>query len=230
MSTPLEIGPGIYMVAGPDLTDPRDAMAYLVQDKDQLALIDVGAGPSYPRILELGQAVGLNAERLVYIIATHAHIDHIGALADFVRDFSPTIVAHQEDAPAIEQADPTSTAARWYGLDLTPVTVTHKLTGRINHLDLGQTELVCLHTPGHTPGSLVVYLDRQGSRYLFGQDIHGPFDPAFKSDLKAWRESMRALLDLKADVLAEGHYGVIRGRKEVAGFIRNFLNQFPEGD
>jgi len=218
-----KIGPGIFTVAGPDLTDDRDALAYLVEDSGDLTLIDAGAGPSYPQLVANIREAGFDPARLGFIIATHCHIDHIGSLADFVRDYSPTIVAHLEDARAIEEADSTVTAARWYNLDLEPVEVALKLQGSLNRLMLGRSELVCLHTPGHTPGSMVVYLDRGGRRYLFGQDIHGPFHPSFGSDLQAWRRSMQTLIELKADVLAEGHYGVVYGADKVVGFIKTFL-------
>jgi len=218
-----KIGPGIFIVAGPDLTDDRDALAYLVEDSGELALIDAGAGPSYPQLAANIRGAGFDPARLGFIIATHCHIDHIGSLAAFVRDYSPVVVAHIEDARAIEEADPTVTAARWYNLDLEPVEIALKLQGQLNRIMLGQSELVCLHTPGHTPGSMVVYLDRDGRRYLFGQDIHGPFHPSFGSDLQAWRRSMQTLIDLKADVLAEGHYGVFYGADKVADFIKTFL-------
>ena len=226
MNGPDEIGPGIFVVAGPELTDGRDALAYMIEDGGDLALIDAGAGPSYHRIVDQIWAAGLDPHRLRFIVATHAHIDHIGSLADFVRDFSSTVVAHSKEAAAIETADPVVTAARWYGLRLEPVEVGLKLEGRKNSLLLGRTELICLHTPGHTPGSMVVYLDRDGKRYLFGQDIHGPFDRAFGSDIGAWRDSMQILLDLKADVLAEGHYGIFKGADRVAEFIQGFLDMY----
>ncbi|MBU2549609.1 MAG: MBL fold metallo-hydrolase [Proteobacteria bacterium] len=225
MLSPLRIGPGIYVVAGPDLTDGRDALAYLIEDAGELALVDAGAGPSYTRILDLIRAAGYDPSALRFIVATHNHIDHIGSLASFVRDFDPIIVAHGLDATAIESADPVRTAARWYGIELAPVKVAMKLEGRIHRLVLGDSELVCLHAPGHTPGSLVVYLDREGRRYLFGQDIHGPFEAMFDSDLDAWRASMRILIDLKADVLCEGHYGVYHGADRVAEFIQGFLDR-----
>ncbi|MBW2086981.1 MAG: MBL fold metallo-hydrolase, partial [Deltaproteobacteria bacterium] len=134
MAHPSQIGPGIFMVAGPDLTDPRDALAYLIQDGKELALIDAGAGPSYSAIIDQIRLAGQAPDHLRMIIVTHAHIDHIGALADFVRDYSVSIVAHAEDCQALEAADPVLTVAKSYGLDLKPVEVTVKLEGRINRL------------------------------------------------------------------------------------------------
>jgi hypothetical protein len=71
-------------------------------------------------------------------------------------------------------------------------------------------------------------LDRDGKRVLFGQDIHGPFEESFGSDLAAWRKSMDILLGLKADILCEGHFGIIKPEQEVEGFIKGYLQQHEE--
>ena len=220
MRKPREIGPGIFIIAGPDLTDGRDALGYLIEDNGELALIDAGAGPSYLRIVDNIRAAGYGPDQLRYLIATHAHIDHIGSFAEFVRDYSPIIIAHELDAQALEAGDPVRTAATWYGLPAPVVRVNQMIIGPEEGIRLGRSDLRCIHTPGHTPGSMVVVLDRDGLRYLFGQDIHGPFHSDFGSNVDVWRESMGRLLDLRADVLAEGHYGIFQGRDEVDGFIR----------
>ena len=58
---------------------------------------------------------------------------------------------------------------------------------------------------------------------LFGQDVHGPIEPAIKSDRQAYRKSLALLLTLDADILCEGHYGIIEGKDDVKNFIRSFL-------
>jgi glyoxylase-like metal-dependent hydrolase (beta-lactamase superfamily II) len=37
---------------------------------------------------------------------------------------------------------------------------------------------------------------------------NGPFHVDFGLDIMQWRESMEKLLDLKADILCEGHFGI----------------------
>jgi hypothetical protein len=66
----------------------------------------------------------------------------------------------------------------------------------------------------------------EGKRVLFGQDIHGPFSPVLGSDIKKWRSSMEKLIALNADILCEGHYGVIRGKDKVKGFINSFIEEY----
>jgi glyoxylase-like metal-dependent hydrolase (beta-lactamase superfamily II) len=86
--------------------------------------------------------------------------------------------------------------------------------------------LHCAHSLGHTPGSIAVWLDRDGKRILFGQDIHGPFLPEFSSDIDQWRISMEKLLILKADALCEGHFGIFQPGDRVEAYIRKYLRQY----
>jgi glyoxylase-like metal-dependent hydrolase (beta-lactamase superfamily II) len=99
--------------------------------------------------------------------------------------------------------------------------------GRISDriLSFSGENLRCLHAPGHTPGSIVILLDRDGQRILFGQDIHGPFLPAFGSDIAQWRTSMEMILALKPDILCEGHFGIFRSNDSVERYIRRCLRQ-----
>jgi glyoxylase-like metal-dependent hydrolase (beta-lactamase superfamily II) len=130
------------------------------------------------------------------------------------------------DAKAVETGDSFKTAANWYGATFPPTKVDRKLSGAHEIFKFGQEELHCLHTPGHTPGSISLYLDREGKRVLFGQDIHGPFHKAFDSDIEAWKKSMQALLALNADILCEGHFGIFQPKERVRGYIERYLEEY----
>jgi glyoxylase-like metal-dependent hydrolase (beta-lactamase superfamily II) len=58
-------------------------------------------------------------------------------------------------------------------------------------------------------------VERGAQRILFGQDVHGSFNVDFGLDIMQWRESMEKLLDLKADILCEGHFGIYSPRDRV---------------
>lgn len=224
---PLEIVPGIYCVGGPELSHPQDALAYLVIGQESTALIDAGAGKGSAIIWENIEKAGLNPENLAYLILTHSHVDHIGGAAFFKERSRCLTVAHELDQAAIETGDPGLTAASWYGVDLPSVKVDRVLKAKMEEVPLGRKEkLFCLHTPGHTPGSISLYTDWQGERILFGQDLHGPFSRAFGSNLSDWKNSMEELLALKADILCEGHFGVYRSQKVVKGYIERYLQQY----
>jgi glyoxylase-like metal-dependent hydrolase (beta-lactamase superfamily II) len=66
-------------------------------------------------------------------------------------------------------------------------------------------------------------MDRDGQRILFGQDVHGPIHPVLESNREQYRQSLQKLIDLKADVLCEGHFGVYRPREEVEKYIKSYL-------
>jgi glyoxylase-like metal-dependent hydrolase (beta-lactamase superfamily II) len=59
----------------------------------------------------------------------------------------------------------------------------------------------------------------EGKKVLFGQDLHGPFSSGFLSDLHDYQDSMQKLLDLEADILCEGHFGVFKPAEEVRKYI-----------
>ena len=222
---PKEVTKDIYLIGGADITDPRDCAVYLI-DLGELVLIDAGAGPSYDEIVRNIEGLGLSPAKLKAVILTHCHIDHIGGAPQFRDAFGCRIIMHELDAKPVEQGDAGMTAASWYNIQFPPLSVDVKLHQEEERLRFGDQELVCLHTPGHTPGSLSVYLDRGGKRILFGQDIHGPFLEEFGADLAAWRRSMEILLSLEADILCEGHFGVYQPKEGVAKYIRHYLEHY----
>ena len=98
-----------------------------------------------------------------------------------------------------------------------------RLRGARETLKIGDRPFEALHVPGHSPGSVVFLLQSDGRRVLFGQDVHGPLHPSLRSDPAAYAQSLERLIDLEADILCEGHYGIIDGAERVAAFIRRFL-------
>ena len=221
-----EIAEGIYLIGGPNVTRPEDAAVYLVDFGDELVMIDSGAGNSSSQLDRNIEMLGLKTSKLTQIILTHCHIDHIGSATYFREKYKSEIVIHELDARALETGDSMKTAANWYGTTFPPTRVDRKLKGAHEILNFGQEDLHCLHTPGHTPGSISVYLDRAGQRILFGQDIHGPFNRAFDSDIAAWRKSMNVLLLLEADILCEGHFGIYQPKNKVRDYIERYLEEY----
>lgn len=224
---PFEISKNIYLVGSSEITDSRDCAVYLI-DLGELILVDAGAGPSAPQIVRNIERVGQDPTRLSTVIITHCHVDHSGGARLFQKRFGAQLVMHEQDAKAVEKGDVRMTAALWYNLPFEPTPVDIKLSGQEQTLTFGLYSIACLHTPGHTPGSISLCLDLGGKRFLFGQDIHGPFHSDFGSDLVAWRESMQRLLALEADVLCEGHFGVYQPKEQVSAYIEQYLKAYAE--
>jgi glyoxylase-like metal-dependent hydrolase (beta-lactamase superfamily II) len=221
------IVPHVYQIGGSDITDPKDCSIYLI-DADELILIDTGAGASVNKIVNNIERLGLDPYRISTLILTHCHIDHIGGAHFFKSSYSAKAIMHELDADVVKRGDTIMTAAYWYGVHFLPLPVDVIIKEEEKRLIFGTHEIICLHTPGHTPGSLSVYMDMEGKRILFGQDIHGPFMKEFGSDLKAWTMSMKKLIALEADILCEGHFGVYQPREKVKEYIERYLDEYGE--
>ncbi|MCX5849931.1 MAG: MBL fold metallo-hydrolase [Deltaproteobacteria bacterium] len=221
-----EIISGVYLIGGPGITSTDDAAIYLIDFSGELVLIDAGAGKSFSQIVRNIEMLGLNPANLSHLILTHCHIDHIGSAPFFKKQYGTKILIHGSDAKAVETGDSLKTAANCYNTTFSPMAVDKKLKGEHETLKFGREELHCLHTPGHTPGSISLYLDKGGKRVLFGQDIHGPFHKAFNSDMEAWKKSMQILLALNADILCEGHFGIFQPKERVRAYIERYLEEY----
>jgi len=222
-----EVHDGVYLVGSPELTAPEDCCVYLL-DLGDLVMIDAGAGRSVPALLENIASLEFGHRPISAVIATHCHIDHVGGIPQLRERTGCLVIAHEQDAAAMEEGDPVKTAAEWYNLQYPPTPVDYKLNEGREVVKFEKGEVLCLHTPGHTPGSISVILDQDGKRILFGQDIHGPFSDSFGSDLAAWKKSMEVLLELKADILCEGHFGIFQPEAEVERYIRNYMERYME--
>ncbi|MGB5217277.1 MAG: MBL fold metallo-hydrolase [Smithella sp.] len=221
-----EIISGVYLIGGPGITSSDDAAIYLIDFAGELVLIDAGAGKSSSQIIRNVEMLGFNPASISSLILTHCHIDHIGSAPFFKKQYGIKIIIHELDAGAVEKGDSRKTAANWYGTTFPPTTVDVKIKGEKEILKFGNEALHCLHTPGHTPGSISLYLDRAGKRVLFGQDIHGPFHRDFDSDIKEWKKSMQKLLALDADILCEGHFGIYQPKERVRSYIERYLEEY----
>ncbi|NQT73363.1 MAG: MBL fold metallo-hydrolase [Chloroflexi bacterium] len=210
-----------YMIGGSGLSHPNDCSVYLI-DAGDLVLIDCGAGNSFDQLISNIESTGLDPNKLTTILVTHRHIDHIGSLKRFKDDFGVQIIAHELDADAIESG--IGTGADMYGVPYLPCTVDLKLGGEENKIQFGDIEIIAIHIPGHTDGSIAAYIDTPDGRVLFGQDIHGPYLPQWGADINKARQSLQKLIDLKADILCEGHFGIYKPATAVEKYIRGYLN------
>jgi glyoxylase-like metal-dependent hydrolase (beta-lactamase superfamily II) len=136
-------------------------------------------------------------------------------------------VAHERDAAAIELGK--GVGADLYGMDYRPCPVDIKLKGNEEDFAWSGGHLKIVHIPGHTPGSVAAYVDL-GKRVLFGQDIHGPYYTRWGADPKQAVASLQRLVELRADILCEGHFGIYQPASQVETYIKGFLNGLRQGD
>lgn len=213
----------IYQVGGPELTAPEDAAIYLVRFDSHAALIDAGCGRATNRLLENIAAAETDPKDVEYLLITHCHFDHTGGARSLRDGLGCAVVMHALDARFLEVGDNEVTAATWYGARLQPCSVDRRLTGEDENISLGERTIRAVHIPGHSPGSVAYLTSSSGLKILFAQDVHGPLHPSLLSNAEDYLASLQRLIDLDADVLCEGHYGIYKGKENIARFVRSFM-------
>lgn len=228
-ANPQQIADNIYRVGGPDLSDMRDGFAYLL-DLGEPVLIDCGSGSGFKRMVQNIERLGFDPATIKTVILTHCHVDHVGGAHLFQSHFGSHLIMHELDATIVERADRRLTAAFCFNVDLKPLRVDTRLSGDQGRLHIGRQELHWLHTPGHTPGSVSVFMDINGRRTLFAQDIAAPLLKEFDCDPDAWMESVQTLFALEADMLCDGHSGAYTPKDVVVKYLEYCVaSQYKQG-
>jgi hydroxyacylglutathione hydrolase len=127
------------------------ANCYLVGDEGtgSCVLIDPGAEPD-----RLIAAVERSQTQLAAIWLTHAHIDHIGAVAELVARWKVPIHLHPLDEPLYAAADRQAAA---YGLPLDPPPKADRPLAGGDRLTIGALTFDVMHAPGHAPGHVIFH-------------------------------------------------------------------------
>lgn len=115
-------------------------------------VIDPGDGADVARLQAVLQRLGLTVKA---IIITHAHIDHIGGAAKLKAATGAPVYMNSNDQPLYDRLDLQS---GWLGMatpDQTEIDVNAK---EGDSLRLGDSEFQVIHTPGHTQGSISVWI------------------------------------------------------------------------
>jgi glyoxylase-like metal-dependent hydrolase (beta-lactamase superfamily II) len=213
----------VFQVGGPQLTAPQDAAIYLIHFDGHAALIDAGCGRANDTLLRNIEAAGVTREVLELLLITHCHFDHTGGARALRDRLGCTVIMHELDARFLEMGDDQVTAASWYGSRIEPCPVDRKIAGNEEEIFLGGRAIRAVHIPGHSPGSVAYVTNSGGLKIVFAQDVHGPLHPSLLSDADDYRASLQRLIDLDADVLCEGHFGIYRGTRDIAAFVRSFM-------
>jgi hydroxyacylglutathione hydrolase len=89
------------------------------------------------------------------ILATHAHIDHVGGLALLRERTGAPALIHEAD---IELYNALAIQAQWLGVPAPPVCTIDRRLIDGGSIEFGSLKVDVLHTPGHTPGSVSLVL------------------------------------------------------------------------
>ncbi len=130
---------------------PLQENSYVVGDPEtrDAAIVDPGDEPE--AIEALVQAHGLVPR---FVINTHAHIDHAGAVAALKAKFGIPFFLHPGERMWLEGLP---TQAEMFGLPTPPVPTVDRWLADGDELALGSRKLRVIHTPGHTPGGVSLF-------------------------------------------------------------------------
>lgn len=127
--------------------------SYVVLDEEtkEAALID--PGNEGQRLLSAIESKGAN---LKYIILTHGHFDHIMALSEVKEASGASLLIHEYDAKMLKEPS-LSLISRFSSKEMTfPTPEVLLKDGDV--IQLGTSTLEVFHTPGHTPGSICLFI------------------------------------------------------------------------
>lgn len=146
-------GPAATLVPGVEMqtVGAFQENCYLVVDPQTRAAALVDPGAEGPRLVDWVRAAEV---RLEAVWLTHAHLDHIGAIADIVREWEVPVHLHPLDRPVFEYAP---RAAAMYGLYFEPQPAPTAEFADGQTLTLGALTFTVMHAPGHAPGHVVLH-------------------------------------------------------------------------
>jgi len=99
------------------------------------------------------------------VFNTHAHYDHVGAIAALVEEFGIPFYLHGDDAELLRRANLYRMVFDSPEIVRIPQ-VTYDFRDMSSVFEIGHFQIEILHTPGHTPGSVCIRLDN----HLFSGD------------------------------------------------------------
>ena len=106
--------------------------------------------------------------RVRYIIATHAHIDHVGGIEKLKRLTGAAVLMHASDLPLYQNLE---LQAAWLGVQPPQAVEVDQFLKDGDVLKWGRRSLEVLHTPGHSPGSLCLHLPGEERRIFSGDTL-----------------------------------------------------------
>jgi hydroxyacylglutathione hydrolase len=205
----LEITEGIHLIPR-----VRGANAYLVKRDDGITVVDTGLPGNAGKIIDYVQSIGSHPSDIKTIVLTHSDMDHTGSVARLKEETNAKVAIHEADAPRLSGEKEPKAVKGMLGLLLRAMAAIIRFNRIKADVLLKDSDivdgLIVIHTPGHTDGSVCLYLP---GRALFVGDALLTDDEqmlslprrSMSADLDQAKESIKKISELKYSVLLPGH-------------------------
>jgi len=173
---------------------PRFVYVYLVYG-DEVCLIDSGVASSQNIIFDYLMKTARRSREISLLVLTHSHPDHMGAAPAIKKATGCSVAAHEKEKAWIEDAELQARerpVPGFFSLVEGSVKV-DRLLAEGDGFDLGGIEARVIHTPGHSPGSVSLWLP--GEEALISADaVPVAGDLPIYEDFQQSAASIRRLL------------------------------------
>jgi glyoxylase-like metal-dependent hydrolase (beta-lactamase superfamily II) len=225
----LRVGDDVTYIGEPYIKEFYRCNVWHVRGRGKDLLLDSGMG-----VVSLRAAVPLVTEKPCIAVASHTHFDHIGCHYEFAercvhRDeaeimAAPTRAATLADPYVTDEIftklPPAPYASAEYAVKSAPAT---RLLEAGDVIDLGDRRFEVIHTPGHSPGGIMLFEAATGVLFSGDTVYDGPLiDDAYHSDIAAYVATMKRILDLAPRVVHGGHFASFDGAR-YRELIRDYL-------
>jgi metallo-beta-lactamase class B len=143
---PFRLAGNLYWVGTYDLA------SYLITTPKGHILINTGLAGSASVIKKNIESLGFKFSDIKLLFATHAHYDHVGAIAEIKKQTGATLYINENDATVMEDGGNSDYAFGGKGSTFAPVKVDSLLHGN-DTVNFGGQQIIILHHPGHTKGA-----------------------------------------------------------------------------
>ena len=139
---------------------PLQANCYVVgcEETRRAAVIDPGGDTD--KILS---ALDKDNLKVSAIINTHGHFDHVGGNKALKEATDADLMIHELDAPMLTQL--AQAAAAW-GMRTENSPAPDRLLGDGDTVDAGNIRFNVIHTPGHSPGGICLYVEHENALFV----------------------------------------------------------------
>jgi glyoxylase-like metal-dependent hydrolase (beta-lactamase superfamily II) len=216
----------------PYVNDYLRANIWHVAGRDADLLIDTGMG-----ICPLAPEIATPAGKPLIVVVTHIHLDHVGSMHEFPIRYGPAQsaaeFARMGDAATYadffrDMEDPVSQlpepgwSATSYAIKPAPLT---RALREGDVVDLGDRQFSVLHLPGHSPDSIALFDEADGTLFS-GDAIYDDtlIDDLPDSDRADYRNTMQRLTGLPIRIGHGGH-GPSFSRDRMREIASNYLQR-----